>query len=434
MHQKQRLSFWQIFNMSFGFLGIQFGWSLQMGNMGPIYEYLHVEEGNFAFLFLAGPLTGLLVQPIIGYLSDRTWSPRWGRRRPFFLIGAVLSSVCLVLMPNSSAVWMAAGLLWILDSSINVSMEPFRAFVGDKLVEEQRTFGFSMQSFMIGAGSVVASALPWLMSHYTHFSSQGSADQPIPDTVKYSFYLGAGAFILSVLYTVFTTTENPPSPEQQAEMDKGGGVFSAFSEILSSIADMPTVMKQLAIVQFFTWAGLFLMWPYYSVAVARNIFHAADSKSIAYTHGVEFAGLTLSFYNLVTFCFAFFIPLLVDKLGKKMTHMLCLGCGGLGLISVGFVTEPNMLFVSMTGVGIAWASILSMPYSILAGAVEEKKMGLYMGIFNMFIVIPQLVSLVAFGALMQGVMHNDRLLAVMCAGGLMLVAAVMTVLIKEKEA
>jgi maltose/moltooligosaccharide transporter len=407
MQQKKHLSFWQIFNMSFGFLGIQFGWSLQMGNMGPIYEYLHVEEGNFAYLFLAGPLTGLLVQPIIGYLSDHTWSPRWGRRRPYFLIGAILSSVCLLLMPNSSAV--------------------------DKLNEDQRTFGFSMQSFMIGAGSVVASALPWLMSHYTHLSSKGSDAQPIPDTVKYSFYLGAVVFILSVLYTVFTTSEEPPSAGQQKEMDAGKGVMSVFAEIGESIADMPAAMKQLAIVQFFTWAGLFLMWPYYSVAVARNVFHATDPASPEYTRGIEFAGLTLSYYNLVTFCFAFFISLLVDKLGKKMTHALCLACGGIGLISVGMVTDPNMLFACMTGVGIAWASILSMPYAILAGNVDEKKMGLYIGIFNMFIVIPQLVSLVAFGVLMQTVLHNDRLMAVMCAGGLLLLAAGSTFFISDRH-
>lgn len=433
-NSKPQLSFWQIWNMSFGFLGIQFGWSLQMSNMSAIYEYLHATPDEIPLLFLAAPLTGLLVQPIIGYLSDRTWHPTFGRRRPYFLIGAILSTTCLIFMPNSPTLWIAAGLLWILDTSINISMEPFRAFVADKLPEEQRTKGFSMQSLMIGVGASIASALPWVFKNWFDVGA-GVNETGIPLSVKLSFYFGAFAFFAAVIYTILTTKEYPPSDislkEKAKESNKGfaGGV----SEIFHAITHMPKRMKQLALVQFFTWPGLFLMWFYYSPAVARNVFGATSETDPLYTKGIEFAGLTLSFYNVVTFIFALALPYLAGKLGRKYTHALCLAAGAMGLISVAFISTPNLLFLSMTGVGIAWASILSMPYAMLSGSLPENKIGIYMGIFNFFIVLPEIIASLSFGWIMSNLLDNDRLTAVMIGGFLMILAGLFCLRINEKE-
>ncbi len=432
---KPRLGFWQIFNMSFGFFGIQFGWDLQRANMGPIYEYLDASPDEIPLLFLAAPLTGLIVQPIIGYMSDRTWHPWWGRRRPYFFAGAIISTICLFFMPNSSALWMAAGLLWILDTAGNVAMEPFRAFVADKLPEEQRTRGFAMQSLMIGLGGSIASGLPWLLSNLLGVSRE-STDGGIPDSVKYAFYIGGAMFLLSVLYTIFTTREYPPADvgfkEKVKESNKGFG--GGVNEILHAISNMPPKMKQLAWVQFFTWPGLFLMWFYYSTAVARNVFGAVDEKEELYTRGVEFAGLTLAFYNVVAFLFALFIPLIAKSLGRKMTHSFCLFCGAIGLIAVGFVENRYMLYGCMVGVGIAWSSILSMPYAMLAGSLPENKIGLYMGIFNFFIVLPEIIASLFFGWVMSHLLENDRMLAVQIGGGLMIVAGILCmILVKENK-
>ena len=424
--------FLQIWNMSVGFLGIQFGWSLQMSNMSPIYEYLHAKPEEIPLLFLAAPLTGLIVQPIVGYISDRTWHPVYGRRRPYFMIGALLSTVCLLFMPNVTELWMAAGLLWILDSSINISMEPFRAFVADQLPEESRTKGFAMQSFMIGIGASVASALPWILRHGFGVT-EGSSLSGIPNTVVYSFYCGAFAFLAAVSYTVFTTRETPPADLESFKRDNQSsrGVLDGLREILSNISTMPTTMRQLALVQFFTWPGLFLMWFYYSPAVARNIFGATSEQDPLYLTGIEHAGLTLSFYNVVTFLFAFLLPTLADKIGRKMTHTICLTAGAAGLVSVAFISDPNMLFVSMTGVGIAWASILSMPYVMLSGSIPPDKVGVYMGIFNFFIVLPEIIASLCFGWIMSELLDNDRLAAVMIGGVLMFLAGLLTLRVKE---
>ncbi|MFZ9982321.1 MAG: MFS transporter [Cyclobacteriaceae bacterium] len=432
--EKKSPGFWQIWNMSIGFLGIQFGWSLQMANMGPIYEYLDAKPEEIPMLFLAAPLTGLIVQPIVGYLSDRTWHPVFGRRRPYFMVGAILSSVCLVLMPNASALWMAAGLLWILDSSINISMEPFRAYVADQLPEEKRTSGFSMQSFMIGIGASVASALPWIFRNWFGIEDASDADG-IPLTVKYSFYAGAAAFMIAVFYTVFKTRETPPADLEllRKKNRESQGLTAGVKNILSSIASMPSTMRQLALVQFFTWPGLFLMWFYYAPAVARNVFGAADTADPLYSRGVEFAGVTLSFYNIVTFLFAFFLPPLAARLGRGLTHAVCLTAGAAGLISVAFISEPSLLFVSMTGGGIAWASILSMPYAMLSGSIPEDKIGIYMGIFNFFIVLPEIIASLTFGWIMSNLLDNNRLTAVMIGGVLMLIAAFLSLRVKESR-
>jgi maltose/moltooligosaccharide transporter len=426
--EKPRLNFWKILSMSFGFFGIQFGWDLQRANMGPIYEFLKARPDEIPLLFLAAPLTGLIVQPIIGYMSDHTLHPKLGRRRPYFLIGAVLSSLCLFLMPNSGVLWMAAGLLWILDTSGNIAMEPFRAFVADKLPEEQRTQGFAMQSLMIGLGGSIASALPWMLSHWFNVTNDTSG-AAIPNSVKYAFYIGGAIFLAAVLVTVFTSKEYPPDEEVSEKKTFGDGI----REIFGSISTMPKKMKQLALVQFFTWPGLFLMWFYYSSAVARNVFGATSETDPLYTQGVEFAGLTLSFYNIVAFVFALIIPLIAKRAGRKITHMICLFCGAAGLIGVRFVTDKYMLYACMTGVGIAWSSILSLPYAMLAGCLPSNKIGVYMGIFNFFIVLPEIIASLGFGWLMSNVLNNDRLLAVEIGGGLMILAGLLCLLINDSQ-
>ena len=421
---KPKLSLSQIINMSVGFFGIQFGWDLQRANMGRIYENLGANPDEIPILFLAAPLTGLIVQPIIGYMSDRTWSPRWGRRRPYFLIGAIISSIALLFMPHSPVIWMAAGLLWILDTFGNVAMEPFRAFVTDKLPDSQVNRGFIMQSLMIGLGGSIASALPWLMNNIfgqTNTAAEGS----IPDNVKWSFYIGAFFFASAVLYTVFTTKEYPPSDEDyknKMRSDKGG-IAAGTKEILHALFNMPKRMRIVSLVQFFTWPGLFLMWFYYTTAVAVNVFGGKDNNDPVYAEGADFGSLTLSFYSIITFLFALVLPVIADKLGRKTTHSLCLLCGAIGLISVSWVENKYLLYVSMTGVGIAWASILSMPYAMLSGSLPKHKVGIYMGIFNFFIVLPEIIASLGFGWLMRNVLNNDRLAAVQIGGGLMIIAA-----------
>lgn len=415
--------------MSFGFLGIQFGWGLQMANMSPIYKYLGADEGSIGYLWLAGPLTGLLVQPIVGAMSDRTWT-RLGRRRPYFLVGAILASICLILMPNSSAVWMAAGLLWIMDASINITMEPFRAFVGDKLPEEQRTLGFVMQSFFIGIGSSLANALPYIL---TFFGVIGVMKSGIPYSTLIAFIVGAVAFIGAVLWTVFTTDEYPPEDMEEFNRKKAEGniVGTIVREIGEAIADMPTTMKQLAVVQFFTWFALPFMWQYYGIAVARHVFGAVDDKSDLFKQGTEWGGVCFAIYNLVCFLVAFAIPPLAEKIGRKGVHIFCLICGGLGLISTYFAVNPYFLWVGMAGVGIAWASILSMPYVILAGAIRPERMGVYMGVFNLFIVIPQVTQNLLTPQIYKPLLGGDALYAVVLGGFSLLVAALSVLIVKD---
>ncbi len=427
--EKPRLSYWQIWNMSFGFLGIQFGWGLQMANMSAIYEYLGAKADKIPILWLAAPLTGLLVQPIIGYLSDHTWN-RLGRRRPYFLSGALLSSFALILMPQSSSLWMAAGLLWILDASINISMEPFRAFVADMLPADQRTKGFSMQSLFIGIGAVVASAMPWILTR-TIGEGSNAAGNAIPYTTRISFYTGSVAFLGCVLWTIFTTKEYPPedlAAFQRAKAQKQS-LFQAMShgasEILVSIGGMPKTMRQLAVVQLATWLGLFCMWLYFPVAVAHNVFGAADTQSPVYKQGVEWAGMCFAMYSAVCFVFSPLLPVLAARIGRKGTHTVCLLCGAAGLLSVAFIHNYWLLLLSMAGVGIAWASTLSMPYAILSGCLPPNKTGVYMGIFNFFIVIPEIVASLGFGWVMSNLFNNDRLKAVIAGGVCLIIAALL---------
>ena len=431
--QKPRLSFWQIWNMSFGFLGIQFGWGLQLGNMSAIYERLGANPDQLPILWLAAPLTGLIIQPIIGSMSDRTWGPL-GRRRPYFLAGAILASVALFFMPTSSSLWMAAGLLWILDASINISMEPFRAFVADKLNSDQRTAGFVMQSFFIGLGATFAG---WLPLAFRYFGVTGNTTSGIPLTIKYAFQIGAVAFLLAVLWTVFTSKEYPPEDLEAFRKMKQEtrGLKAGLEEILTALREMPKTMRQLAPVQIFTWLGLFCMWLFYVPAVARHVFGAVDPQSESYTRGAEWGSFAMSFMNITCFGIAFLLPRVAAATSRKTVHALCLTCGAAGLLSVYLISNPWLLVLSMVGVGIAWAAILSMPYAILSGSLPAARMGVYMGVFNFFIVIPEITQALTFGPLIRSIfgLNNPRtpLYVVMVGGAFMLFAALLVTRVED---
>src|SRR5215213_4121605 len=431
--QRTRLSFWQMFNMSFGFLGIQFGWGLQLANMSAVYEKLGARPDQVPALWLAAPLTGLLVQPIIGAMSDRTWG-RFGRRRPYFFVGAVLASIALFFMPTSGTLWMAAGLLWVLDASINISMEPFRAFVADKLDVSQRTAGFVMQSFFIGIGASLANALPLLLSG---MGVQGSTASGVPLSVKYSFQAGAVVFLAAVVWTVVTTSEFPPEDPAAFDRARRGrrGLGPLLSEIAESIREMPATMRQLAVVQLFTWLGLFCMWLFFVPATARHVFGAIDPQSELYTRGMEWGGFAFSFYSITCFAVALALPKLAARSSRKAVHAGALVCGALGLLSVYLIHDKYVLLLSMVGVGIAWASILSMPYAILSTALPPSRMGVYMGIFNFFIVIPEIVASLTFGPIIRAAFGennpNAPLYVVMIGGVCFLVAAGLVTLVRD---
>jgi maltose/moltooligosaccharide transporter len=545
--QKPHLSFWQIWNMSFGFLGIQFGFGLQMANMSAIYQFLGAAADAIPILWLAAPVTGLIVQPIIGYMSDRTWN-RLGRRRPYFLVGAIFASLALIAMPNSPTLWVAAGLLWILDASINVSMEPFRAFVGDKLPPDQRKVGFAMQSVLIGGGAVLASALPWILSNVFGMSGgqpdvtllgAGGEELPIslssvvPATVHVAFYIGAAVFFFAVLYTILTSKEYPPDDMEafrrmQAET---GGPFHFFVEIGQGIRQMPHTMRRLAVVQFFTWFGLFCMWIFFIPSTASKVFGgqplgddaskeasapttvgaiktaliegrsgtetirtgqdptklplrdyiekvntavadgtganvpvsalelrnpvytttaailgrggSVESQAAAlqkrlteserYREGVEWGGLCFSVYNFVAFVFAFALLGLVKVFSARNIHLVSLLAGGIGLASAAFMTQPHQLMISMVLVGIAWASILSMPYAMLSNVIPAEKMGFYMGVFNFFIVIPQIIASLGLGLVVRHFLGGHGINAIILGGAAMVLAALACLLVGSES-
>jgi maltose/moltooligosaccharide transporter len=431
---KKRLSFAQLWNMSFGFLGIQFGFALQNANVSRIFQTLGAEIDNIAILWIAAPVTGLLVQPIIGYLSDRTWHPYWGRRRPFFFIGAILASIALFLMPNSYELWMAALLLWVLDASINISMEPFRAFVGDKLHSIQRTAGFAMQTFFIGIGAVIASLLPYMFTNVFNISNTAPAGV-IPDSVKYSFYIGAFVFLAAVMWTVFTSTEYPPEDVQKwkEEKQRTRGILNGFKEIFRGMATMPKTMLQLALVQFFTWLALFSMWIYTSPGVAQNTYGTTDTTSKAYQDAGDWVGVMFMVYNGISALTAFLLPMLAKRIGKKYTHMICLIIGGIGLISIFFIKDANTLLLPMVGVGLAWSSTLTMPYSILADALPASKMGFYMGVFNFFIVLPQIVAAAILGFFVSSLFNNESIYALVVGGVSMIIAGLLNFIVNDKN-
>lgn len=489
--KKPDLSFWQIWNMSFGFLGIQFGFALQNANTSRIFETLGADVDKIGLYWLAAPVTGLLVQPIVGYFSDKTWT-RFGRRKPYFMIGALLASLALFVMPNSPALWVAIGTLWIMDSSINISMEPFRAFVGDNLNEKQRPLGFFTQSFFIGTGAVVGSALPYIFTNWIGLSNTAEAGV-IPESVKWSFYCGGIVFFLTVLWTVLRSSEYTPEELEEFEghatgeaasadvpvrkqmiyglaflavgllswqlislngLDKelfilSGGVAltgilfllagllrqnsisNGFTDIITGLLDMPATMKQLALVQFFTWFALFAMWIYTTQAVTGHVFGSHDPTSKVYNDAADWVSIMFAFYSLVCALAAFGLPKLAARMGNQKAHLLALTLGGLGLISIYFAADRTHLILAMVGVGIAWASILSVPYTLLSNSLPAAKMGYYMGVFNFFIVIPQIVAGTILGFILKTFFNSEPVYALIIGGVSMILAGVLTLFVKE---
>ncbi len=431
--RKPQLSFWQIWNMSFGFLGIQFGFALQNANVSRIFTTLGAAIDDLSILWLAAPVTGLFVQPIIGYYSDCTWHKKWGRRRPFFAIGAILATIALFVMPNSTALWMSVIMLWIMDASINISMEPFRALIGDMLPNEQRTLGFAMQTFFIGIGAVIASALPFIFTNVFGISNIAE-DGVIPDTVKWSFYLGGIAYFCAVMWTVFKTEEYPPDDiEKLKEENASRGVFTGLIESFTGIFKMPKTMVQLSYVQFFSWFALFALWIYGTPAVTSHVYGTSDATSTLYNEGADWVGICFAIYNGIAAIVAFLLPIVAKKTSRRITHLLALVIGGIGFISIYFITDPNMLLVSMIGVGIAWASILSMPYAMLSSSLPANKMGYYMGVFNFFIVIPQIVAAGILGFLLKLFFDNDSIYALIIGGVSMFIAAALCLIVQDNE-
>ncbi len=501
MRKKPLLSFWQIWNMSFGFLGIQFGFALQNANVSRIFQTLGGDVDRLAVYWLAAPLTGLIVQPIVGHYSDKTWG-KLGRRRPYFLVGAILASLALLFMPNSPTLWIAVGTLWIMDASINISMEPFRAFVGDNLPSEQRTKGFAMQSFFIGTGAIIASFLPYAMTNW--FGIDNTAREGIiPASVKWSFYIGGAVFFFAVLWTVISSKEYSPEEMKAFEEEKvksnpgtkidakpvnqlhriflrnglvftiAGLVFSYFVfhknlekelfilggglavfgiiqlivlllskanrvknglvEIITDMVNMPKTMGQLAIVQFFSWFALFAMWIYTTAAVTSHVYGTSDTTSALYNEGANWVGVLFGVYNGFAAIVAFGLPMLAKLTSRKSTHSISLVIGGIGLLSFYLITNPNLLLLSMVAVGIAWASILSMPYAILTGSLPANKMGVYMGIFNFFIVIPQILAASILGFFMTHFFKGDAIWALVAGGFSMIIAAVTVVFVDDVD-
>ena len=509
---KPALSPAQIWNMSFGFLGIQIGFELQNGNVSRIFQTLGADVGSLAILWIAAPMTGLIVQPIIGHLSDKTWSPRFGRRRPFFLIGALLASLALFVMPNAPVLWVAAGMLWVMDASLNITMEPFRAFVGDNLPDRQRTIGYAMQSFFIGTGAVIAGALPWVMTNWMGLSNVAPEGQ-IPETVHWSFYIGGAALLAAVCWTVFTTKEYSPDElagfaaargetagraagdvqRSAGQFTRGGIIWviagavlaalvmlarsdarpaflgtievarelyvlatliagfgviqlvagmlrsgnrndSGFMEVVSDLFAMPKTMRQLAVVQFFSWFGMFALWIYGTPGVTEYHFGATDTASSAFQDGADWWSLMGSVRNGLAAAAALGFVVVAAKIDRCRLHAVNLLLGAAGFAAVLLVRDPALLWIPQIGIGIAWASIVSLPYAILAGSVPPEKMGIYMGVFNIFIVVPQLLAATLLGFLVTNLFGGAAIYAMAIAAVSFVAAAAATLLVREQAA
>ncbi|MDA7813026.1 MFS transporter [Flavobacteriaceae bacterium] len=448
---KKKLGFWEIWNMSFGFLGIQFGFALQGGFMSRIFQTLGVEEASIPLLWIAAPLTGLIVQPIIGYLSDNTWHPVLGRRKPYFLIGAVLSSVTLFFVPYSSTLWMAAGFLWILDASINISMEPFRALVADKLPDSQRSYGFVTQTLIIGIGTWIASNLPYFVS------SLGVSDVAlpgvIPDSVKLAFGIGAFVFLSSILFTIFTTKEYPPKDLKKFKEQQGRNFKSMLSEFTKHFIEMPLTMKKLGLIQFFSWFAFFTMWSMANPAITEHVFNAPipimsdfdltnkvelfqyNSENLNFQKASNLTGSYMGTYGLSSMLFALILTLYTSKkiINRKQIHLWSLLAGGIGFISMYFISNHNMLLFSFSLIGISWGSILSMPYAMLSSSVKEESMGTSMGIFNMFIVIPQIIAAIGGINLLTNLIGDKAIFSMVVAGLSLIIAGLLNLLITDKK-
>jgi maltose/moltooligosaccharide transporter len=448
--QKHKLSFWQIWNMSFGFLGIQFGFALQGGFMSRIFQTLGAGKEDIPLLWIAAPLTGLIVQPIIGYMSDRTWSTKWGRRRPYFLVGAILSSISLFFVPHSPALWVAAGFLWILDASINISMEPFRALVADKLPQSQRSYGFVVQTLIIGIGTWIASNLPWMVSQFG--VSNEAASGVVPMSVKVAFAIGAFVFLASILYTVFSTDEYPPEDMEEFEKEKAKK-NNFIPDILENIGSMPTTMKKLGVIQFFSWFAFFTMWSLANPALTEHVFQTpapieaafdmanemqAEAFKIANTKFQESSnsvGSAMGIYGLSSMAFALLLTLYTSKrnINRKYVHMFSLILGGVGFLLMNYASAENLKYCFVL-IGFAWGSILSMPYAMLSSSVDPKKMGVIMGIFNMFIVIPQIIAALGGINYVSNLLGDEAINAMTVAGISLLIAGMCNLLITNKNA
>ncbi|MCK8479366.1 MFS transporter [Psychroserpens algicola] len=448
--KKRALSFWEIWNMSFGFLGIQFGFALQGGFMSRIFQTLGAEKDAIPLLWIAAPLTGLLVQPVIGYMSDRTWHSKLGRRRPYFLIGAILSSLALFFVPYSPALWIAAGFLWVLDASINISMEPFRALVADKLTESQRTYGFVVQTLIIGIGTWIASNLPWMVSQ---MGVSDSADSGvITDSVKVAFAIGAFVFLISILYTIFTTSEYPPEDMEEFEREKARK-NQFIPDILNNIGNMPLTMKKLGVIQFFSWFAFFTMWSLANPALTEHVFNtpapvqslydmtnavqaeAFNVANTAFQKSSNLVGSAMGVYGLSSMVFALLFVFYTSKrnINRKYVHMFSLIIGGLGFLMMYFTTPENLKWCFVL-IGFAWGSILSMPYAMLSSSVDPKKMGMFMGIFNMFIVIPQIIAALGGINFVSGLLGEEAINAMTVAGISLIIAGLCNLLITNKNA
>lgn len=430
--EKKRMTFMQILNMSFGFLGIQFGLALQNANVSRILQSFGADVAHLSYFWLAAPLTGMIVQPIIGHYSDRTWC-RLGRRRPYFLTGAILASLMLFLMPNSpslagflSPLLIGAGILMIMDASINVAMEPFRALVADKLPSEQRTLGFSMQTSLIGVGAVVGAVLPYVLTNWFGMSNTPAEAGSVAPNVKAAFYIGSAVLLLCVLWTVISTSEYPPEPGKK---EKDGG----FLEIFKDFGRMPRTMVQLGAVQFFSWFALFSMWVYMTPAVAEHCYNTVDRTSVEFGNAGDWVGVLQGIYNGVAAVYAFLLPWIASRIGRKATHSFSLLMGALGFASFFIFKNPNLLIISMIGVGIAWGSILAMPYSILAGSLPAAKMGVFMGIFNFFITIPQVCNGLLGGFMVNHVYGGHTVYAMVFSGLCLLIASISVIFVEDKD-
>jgi len=439
--KRKRMSFWDIWNMSFGFLGIQFGFALQNANASRILQTFGADVEKLSWFWIAAPLTGMIVQPIIGHYSDKTWT-KLGRRRPYFLAGAVMASIALILMPNSAmftafapAMFIGAGMLMIMDASFNVAMEPFRALVADLLPSDQRTLGFSIQTSLIGIGAVIGSWLPYALGNWIGISKE-APEGHVPDNVIFSFYIGAAVLLGAILWTVFSTKEYPPESfdDKSNDFEKATN-RNFFTAVFQDVKSMPKTMKQLGIVQFFSWFALFSMWVYMTPAVAVHIYGTdiSDTSSEKFNEAGNWVGVIFGIYNAVAAVYAFCLPAIAKKIGRKRTHAFSLVMGGLALISIYFISNPNMLLVSMVGIGIAWGSILAMPYAILAGSIPAKKMGIYMGIFNFFITIPQIINGFFGGPIVKRFYDSQAIYAIVVAGICLFIAAFSVVFVEDKD-
>ena len=451
MMQKKQLSFWQILTMNFGFFGVQFSFGLQQSNMSAIYKYLGANESELPMLWLAGPVTGLLVQPIIGAISDGTWSPKFGRRKPFFLIGALLASGALVVMPYSSSIWMAASLLWILDAANNIALEPYRAFVSDKLPKKQYSIGFLMQSFFTGLGSVMSNFTPAILVSFGILALSDKMDNGIPVSTYWAFAIGAIASIGTILVTVLTTSEYPPTEEElaviKANKAKGNAFLRSLNDIKASFVKMPKTMRQLIPVMFFSWYAMFCYWQYLTSALSLSLFFTLDECTEFFNQAQLLTGNLNGTYNIICVLIAFPLIPIARKLGAKNLHFLSLLLGGIGLMIMPFLNDTDILFTIPLGSGIAvsqiylfsfglgitWASMMAMPYQMLATSIPSDKMGVYMGIFNMFIVIPMIIQIFSMQYFVYDLLGSNPINVIRFAGACLAIAGFFSLFVKETE-